>query len=64
MKKPSFRNKLRKFTITDPNQVVEAFQYAAENPHEVDGIIIDSLTYLMDMYESQYVLTAPNTMAA
>ena len=63
-KKPSFRNKLRKFTITDPNQVLEAFQFAAENPHEVEGIIIDSLTYLMDMYESMYVLTAPNTMAA
>ena len=35
-----------------------------EHPDEVEGIIIDSLTFLMDQYESQYVLTAPNTMRA
>lgn len=28
------------------------------------GIIVDSLTFLMDMYETQYVLTASNTMKA
>ena len=63
-KRPSFRNKLRNFKVSDPYQVPEAFQYAKENPKEVDGIIIDSLTYLMDMFESQYVLKAANTMTA
>lgn len=36
----------------------------ALNSAEIKGIIVDSITYLMGMYESQYVLTAPNTMSA
>ena len=31
---------------------------------DVHTIVIDSLTYLMDMYETKYVLTATNTMKA
>ena len=63
-KMPSFKNKLRDFTITDPVQIFDAFDYAKEYPSKVDGIIIDSLTYLMDMYESVYVLKSANTMSA
>ena len=36
----------------------------ALNSAEIKGVIVDSITYLMGMYESQYVLTAPNTMSA
>ena len=63
MKRLPFANKFRTFNITDPYQVYEAFDYAIENPDEVDGIIIDTLTFLMDMYESQYVLGSANMMA-
>jgi hypothetical protein len=59
----SFKSKMRAFTITDPLQVYEAFD-AAEKDDNVHTIVIDSLTFLMDMYESQYVLTAVNTMKA
>lgn len=45
------------FTITDPAQVEEAFEVAETMPH-VHTIVVDSLTYLLDMYESVYVLTA------
>ena len=45
-------------------QVLGAFDYAIEHKDDVDGIIVDSLTFLMDQYESQYVLTAANTMKA
>ena len=62
-KKLPFRSKFKEFTITDPLQVYEAFT-AAEEMDDVHTIVVDSLTYLMDMYESVYVLNAQNTMKA
>ena len=62
-KKLPFRAKFKQYTITDPLQVMEAFQ-AAENMEDIHTIVIDSLTYLLDMYESIYVLKASNTMQA
>ena len=62
-KKLPFRSKFKEFTITDPLQVEEAF-VAAEGMPDVHTIVVDSLTYLMDMYESNYVLTSANTMKA
>lgn len=50
--------------IEDPYQVHEAFDYAIANKDDFDGIIIDSLTFLMDMFETMYVLGAANTMQA
>ncbi|MBP93775.1 MAG: hypothetical protein CMC55_06620 [Flavobacteriaceae bacterium] len=58
-----FRSKFRTFNITDPEQVYAAFEKAEEKP-EVHTIVIDSLTYLMDMFESQNVLTSTNTQKA
>lgn len=49
--------------ISDPLQIFEAFQ-EAENMPEIHTIVIDSLTYLLDMYESMYVLESTNTMQA
>lgn len=50
------------FTITDPHQIFEAFD--AADGLNVHTIVIDTITYLMDMYESLYVLTADDTRAA
>jgi hypothetical protein len=58
-----FASKFQKYTITDPLQVYEAFAKAETKP-DIHTIIIDSITYLMDMYETLYVLTAANTMKA
>lgn len=63
-KRLPFKNKFRSARVTDPMQVLGAFDYAIEHKDDVDGIIVDSLTFLMDQYESQYVLTAANTMKA
>ncbi len=61
--KSNFMNK--GFRITEPYQVFEAFDHATNNiSADVDGLVIDSLTFLMDMFESQYVLNATNTMKA
>ena len=62
-KKLPFPSKFKEFTITDPMQVYEAFAKAEEMP-EIHTIIVDSLTFLMDQYETQYVLTSDNTMKA
>lgn len=59
----SFKSRMKSFTITDPMQVYEAFEEAEKHPN-VHTIVIDSLTFLMDMFETQYVLTATNTMKA
>lgn len=62
-KKLPFKSKFKEFTITDPLQVFEAFE-AAEKMDDVETIVVDSLTYLMDMFESIHVLNNPNTMKA
>ena len=63
-KRLPFKNKFNRITITDPMEIHSYFQEAIENRDDVDGIIVDSLTFLMEMYESQYVLKAANTMKA
>ena len=62
-KKLPFRSKFREYVITDHMQVEEAFEVAETLP-DVHTIVVDSLTYLMDMYESLYVIHATNTMQA
>lgn len=62
-KKLPFKSGFVEYSITDPLQIEEAFA-AAENKPDIHTIVIDSLTYLMDMYESLYVLPATNTMTA
>lgn len=62
-KRLPFRSKFKEFTITDPLQVHEGFAAAEEMP-EVHTIVVDSLTYMMDLYESLYVRNSTNTMKA
>lgn len=62
-KKLPFKSKFQQFTITDPLQVYEAFEHAETQP-EVHTIVVDTLTYLLDMYESLYVLNSTNGMKA
>ena len=49
--------------ITDPLDIYAMFE-AAEEDDDVHTIIIDTATYMMDMYETMYVLTSANTMKA
>jgi hypothetical protein len=62
-KKLPFKTKFKEFTITDPMQVCQAFT-EAENMSDVHTIIIDTLTYLMDLFESTRVINSSNTMKA
>ena len=67
-KKTPFRNKFMDngegqngFTITDPDDIYDAFDYAEECP-EVHTIVIDSLTYLLELYHSQNIYRSVNGM--
>lgn len=62
-KKLPFKSKFKQYIITDPLQINEAFDHAEAMP-EVHTIVVDSLTYLLDMYESLYVLNSSNGMQA
>jgi hypothetical protein len=62
-KKLPFRSKFKSLTVTDPMDIYQAFEEAEKMP-EIHTIVVDTLTYMMDMYESVYVLNSTNTMQA
>tara|TARA_R110002167_G_scaffold101913_2_gene264950 strand:- start:1381 stop:2109 length:729 start_codon:yes stop_codon:yes gene_type:complete len=62
-KKLPFKNTFKSLTVTDSNQIYGAFD-EAENMSDVHTIVIDTLTYMMDLYESTRVLPAADTMKA
>lgn len=62
-KKLPFKSGFIEKTVTDPLQIYEAFNWAEEQP-QIHTIIIDSLVFMMDMYESVHVLNSANTMKA
>lgn len=66
-KKLPFRSKFLEKVITDPLQVYEAFDWAESDAAKKKGIhtiVIDTQTYLMDMYESLYIVGSANGQAA
>jgi len=66
-KRLPFKNKFDSHTITDPYQVYEAFNYTMKGEpgyDKYDTIVIDTSTFLMDMFESVYVLNSANTQKA
>lgn len=62
-KRLPFPNKFDRHVITDPYQVHDGFEHGIDTP-EIEGIIVDSLTFLMDMFESQYVVPAADGRSA
>jgi len=62
-KRLPFKNTFNTHVITDPLEVLEAFDQMLLDEH-YHTIVIDSATYLMDMYESLYVRTSTNGQKA
>jgi AAA domain len=62
-KRLPFKSSFIQKTVVDPLQIQEAFDWA-ETQSKIHTIVIDSLTYLLDMYESLYVLNSSNTIQA
>lgn len=64
-KKLPFRSNFIEKNVTDPYQIYEAFIWAEDTAQDhVHTIVIDSLTYMMDQFESLHVLPSTNTMKA
>ena len=63
-KRLPFQNTFKTFRISDPYQVYEGFDHATANSDKFDGIVIDSATFMMDMYESIYIMDNPNGLKA
>lgn len=62
-KKLPFKSDFREHVVVEPMKIYEAFDYAETDP-SIHTIIVDSLTYLMDMYEAAYVVNATDGRAA
>jgi hypothetical protein len=62
-KRLPFKNDFQTYKITDPYEVHEAFDFAEGND-DVNLIVVDTLTFLMDMFESQYIVPSTQTMQA
>jgi hypothetical protein len=62
-KKLPFKSKFDEYQITDPLEIIQGFAAAEEMPH-IHTIVVDTLTFLMDMFESTYVINSANTMKA
>ena len=63
-----FRNKFKKKLITEPlGQIIgdnSYFKALLAKPEAFETVVVDSLTFLMDMFETKYVNTSSNTMQA
>lgn len=62
-KRLPFKNNFNTFRIEDPYQIHEAFDHFTGNPDNI-GLILDSITFMMDMMESMYVIGSSNTQSA
>ena len=56
-----FPDKFNKYIITDPLQVPEAFDHAEGNK-DIHTIVVDGTNFLMDMFESLYIVGSSNGM--
>lgn len=63
-KRLPFKNSFYRVNVSDPLEVPDYLDEAIENREKLEGCILDSMTFLMDMYETQYVLNAANTQKA
>lgn len=59
-KRLPFQNKFNSFRVSDPYQIWEGFDHFTADPKS-KGIIVDSLTFMMDMMESLYIRNSANT---
>lgn len=62
-KRLPFKNKFQNLRVEDPYQVHDAFEEGITNT-SIKGIVIDSATFLMDMFETQFIFGNANTQAA
>ena len=62
-KRLPFKSKFKEYTIIDPVQIYTAFEKAEQNP-DIHTVVVDTLTYMMDMFETVHINNATNTLQA
>ena len=64
-KRLPFRNKFQVANVTDPLDIPASLEWAcSDDGAHLEGAVIDSSTFMMDMFESQYVIGSANTQTA
>lgn len=63
-KKLPFKNQFKNIRIVDPKEVLSYFDAAITAGDKSEGIIIDSIDFLMNMFEAKYIKTAADTRKA
>ena len=63
-KRLPFKNQFKNIRINDPMEVLSYFDAAIKAGDKSEGVIIDSIDFLMNMYEAKYVKTAADTRKA
>lgn len=63
-KKLPFKNQFKNIRIVDPKEVLSYFDAAIAAGDKSEGIIIDSIDFLMNMFEAKYIKTAADTRKA
>lgn len=61
-KRLPFQNKFKVAKVTDPYQIHNTMQHMIDNPEDWDGCVVDTVTFLMDMFESNYIIGAADTL--
>jgi hypothetical protein len=60
-----FKNKFARFTVDNPYEVFDLFDKATQDPKKrFQIIVVDTVSFLMERFESVHVKTSANTMAA
>jgi hypothetical protein len=62
-KRLPMKNGFQTFRIEEPYQVHEAFDHFTDDPNVLGGIV-DSITFMMDMFETQYIYNSANSQKA
>jgi hypothetical protein len=62
-KKPPFKNNFKNVVIVDPIEVLEYFDDIQQTT-KYDAVLLDTVTFLMQKYESQYVVGSANGQVA
>jgi len=59
-----FKNKFKRVTIDDPYEIFDLYQQIQDNPGRFHTIVVDTVSFMMDRFESVHVVGSANGMAA
>jgi hypothetical protein len=58
-----FKNKFKRVTIDDPEEIFDLYNQVIANPGRFHTIVVDTISFMMDRFESVHVIGSTNTMA-